>query len=163
MIIRRFETKDWESYKECVISQWEDSYTIDKDHRVWCYEYLDPYYHYNYFLFDTNYVVLILQEEEEEGGDIIGFNIGQVIGSKMEVIALYIDPMHRGEGWARALKRALVEEARKLELEKITALNRYDNPLSFKLNVGENWIINQINNDYYRATLYLSQSNKGDQ
>lgn len=157
MTIRKFETKDWEKYKDCVISQWEDSYIIDKDHRVWCYEYLDPYYHYNYFLFDSNYVVFILTEPEEEGGEIVGFNIGQVIGTKMEIIALYVDPMYRGEGWGKDMKLALVEEAQKLGLEKITALNRYDNPISYQMNIKMGWKIQHINNDYYRATKYFNQ------
>jgi len=156
MIIRKFRTSDWERYKDCVLSQWEDSYVIDKDHRIWCYEYLDPFYHHNTFLFNSDYVVFVLVEPDEEGGEIVGFNIGKVYQEKMEIIALYVDPMYRSEGWGIGLKEALTEEARMLGLPKISALNRYDNPASLKLNSKLNWSIEHLNDDYYRATKYFN-------
>lgn len=154
MTIRKFKNSDWESYKECVLSQWEDDYSIGKEHRIWCYEYFDPFYHYNHFLYDSNYVVLVAVDENDE---VHGFNIGKVVQNYMEIIALYVNPIMRSENVGKTLKIALRDLAMNMGLEYITALNRYDNPVSMNMNKKMGWIIKEINDDYYRAFYYFKQ------
>lgn len=141
---------DWEDFKELVLEMWRDDYCISKDHRVYCYEYFNPYWYDKEVLNNSDYLVLV---HRDEAGDLLAFMIGHIRADWMDIIILYVDPAYRKDGIGSDLKTDLMTTAREMGLKKISALNRYDNPASLRMNISAKWKINKISEDYYRAEI----------
>lgn len=163
-MIREYKPTDLNNFRDCVMRTWYDPYVMSKDHRIWIYEYSDPYWYESKVLLNTDYVVLINEEAVIRGDSlfankriITGFMVGKLVHDYMDIIALYVLPEFREKGIAMALKNQLRDVAESMGLSYIQALNRYDNPKSLNLNRKAGWILNRVSEDYYLSKYHFGK------
>lgn len=148
IIIVEYNNKYWEGFRDCVIAQWSDDSVISENHRIWCYEYMNPFWYKKEVFHNTDYITMLAINENNH---VIGYAVLKLVQNYLDILVLYVEEDWRGTGVGRQFKEAFIEYGESLGVEYIQAINRYDNEDSYKLNVRNGWDIVKVSDDYYRA------------
>ena len=78
-----------------IMEQWDEPYAYNAA----CYEYKDPYYYHDYFLYSEDYIVFVAYD----GLELCGFIVLYYEEKAIEVVYLYVSINKRRQGISMAL------------------------------------------------------------